>query len=428
MLFNIVQIIDKKSKGLSLSKEEINFFVNGAVSKEIPDYQLSSLLMAIKLKGLTDQEVIDYARALVDSGEVLPLNEELVDKHSSGGVGDKTSISLLPILGAMGLKVFKMSGRGLGFTGGTVDKLESMKGFNCELTIEQVYEMVEDINISITGQTPKLTPADGLLYALRDVTATVDSQPLIAASIISKKIASGAKNILIDMKVGSGAFTDNLEEAEELARLMKLIANDWGRNLYVLFSSMDQPLGLTAGNKIEVEEAVEALKGNWAPDFYELIKKISVELYSKSKNTSTEEAERVFEEVISSGKALELQKQWFAKHGASDFENETVLKAEHKVVFNSRQEGYVSFNDVKNIGNALIEIKAGRKSKGEALDFDSGIKFLKKTGELVKVGEPLFEVTSSNEIKEEVIELILSNYNFDKEPKESKVILGGVTW
>jgi len=223
---NFVQIIDKKSKGLELNKEEINFFVSNYTEGNIPDYQASALLMAIKLKGITDHELVLYTRALIESGEIFPLNNELVDKHSTGGIGDKTSITLLPILAAMGLKIFKMSGRGLGFTGGTIDKLESVKGFNVNLTIDEVNDMVNDIGLSITGQTPKLVPADGKIYALRDITATVDSPALIAASIISKKIASGAKNILIDLKVGTGAFVNNVEDAKELARLMKLIAAD----------------------------------------------------------------------------------------------------------------------------------------------------------------------------------------------------------
>ncbi|XP_076037874.1 pyrimidine-nucleoside phosphorylase-like [Oratosquilla oratoria] len=213
------------------------------MDNSIPDFQASSLLMAIKINGFNDDETIDYSRALINSGEVLPLEDDIVDKHSSGGVGDKTTISLLPVLGAMGLKVFKISGRGLGFTGGTIDKLESLDGFKAELSLEQVNNMVNDIGISVTGQTPDLTPADGRIYALRDITGTVDSKHLIAASIISKKIASGAKNILIDLKIGTGAFVDNLEDANELARLMKLIATSFNRNLFVLFSSMNQPLG-----------------------------------------------------------------------------------------------------------------------------------------------------------------------------------------
>ncbi len=429
MKMNIVNIISKKSQSLPLTNEEINYFVNGVMDQSIKDYQTSALLMAIKLNGFNDDETIAYARALVESGEVLPLNNELVDKHSSGGIGDKTSIALLPILGAMGLKVFKMSGRGLGFTGGTIDKLESMKGFKGELSIDEVNQMVEEIGISITGQTPKLTPADGILYALRDVTATVDSHPLIAASIISKKIASGAKNILIDMKIGTGAFIPTIEEAKELARLMKLIANDFNRNLFVLFSSMDQPLGWTAGNKIEVNEAVNFLKGlNPSKDFGDLVKKIATELYSKSKGTSIDEAIEVYDEVLNSGKAMELQEIWFKRHGVEDYLNETQFEPAFREEVKATKSGYVSFKDTKQLGNALIELKAGRKTKGDALDFDSGIEFKVKRGEYVNEGDILFVVSSSTDIPTQVIESILNNYNINEDKQEANVILGEVAW
>ncbi len=428
MTLNIIEIIDKKSKGLSLSKEEINYFVNGTTTGNIKDYQLSALLMAIKINEFNDQETVDYARALIESGEVMAVDDELVDKHSSGGIGDKTSLALLPILGSMGLKVFKISGRGLGFTGGTIDKLESMNGFNVELSIDEVNKMVNEIGISITGQTPKLTPADGILYALRDVTATVDSPSLIAASIISKKIASGAKNILIDMKVGTGAFIENIDDAKELARLMKLIANDFDRNLFVLFSSMNQPLGLTAGNKIEVNESVNFLKGNCSNDFSDLVKKISIELYSKTKKVSIENALEKYDEVINSGKALELQKLWFKKHGIINFDKETIYNPKFKFEVKSKNDGYVSFKNVKEIGKALIDINAGRKHKDDKIDFDSGIKFNVKQGEFVNKGDTLFEIYSSNEVPKFVINKLLDNYIFDEKQTKPKVILGEIGW
>ncbi len=427
-MMNIVAIIDKKSKGLSLTKEEINFFINGYIDGSIPDYQVSSLLMAIKLKGLHEEELINYARALVDSGETFPLREDYVDKHSTGGIGDKTSITLLPILGSMGLKVFKMSGRGLGFTGGTIDKLESITGFNAELDPSQVDQMVDEIGVSVTGQTPNLVPADGKIYALRDITATVDSKELIAASIISKKIASGAKNILIDMKVGTGAFVSTIEEAEELSRLMKIIADDYGRNLFVLYSTMEQPLGTSVGNKNEVVEAMEALEGKWSPDYKELIEKISTELYSKSKNVSIEEAKNKFNEVIEQGIAKEKQYEWFTKHGVTDVESATSFNPAFTTEVKSDKDGYVSFEDVKQFGNALIEIKAGRKVKGDSLDFDSGIIFNKKLGDEVKEGELLFTVTSSNEMPNSVIESIRSNIIINNDKKDSKVIIGELSW
>lgn len=427
-MMNIVSIIDKKSKGLSLTKEEINFFINSYMNGSTADYQASSLLMAIKLKGLNDQELIDYTRALVNSGETFPLREEYVDKHSTGGIGDKTSITLLPILASMGLKVFKMSGRGLGFTGGTIDKLESITGFNAELDPKEVDDMVNEIGCSVTGQTPNLVPADGKIYALRDITATVDSKELIAASIIGKKIASGAKNILIDMKVGTGAFVSTIEEAKELSRLMKIIANDYERNLFVLFSTMEQPLGKSVGNKNEVVEAMEALEGKWAPDYKELIEKISTELYAKSKNVSIKEAAEKFNEVIDSGVAKEKQIEWFKSHGVKNIEEATYFNPKHIIEFKSDEKGYVSFGDVKQFGNALIEIKSGRKVKEDILDFKSGIIFNKKQGDLVSKGELLFTVTSSNEIPESVVNSVRSNIIINNNSKKTKVIIGELPW
>ncbi len=428
MEMNIVKIIDNKSKGLSLQTEEINYFVKGVINGEVADYQASALLMAIKLKGFDDDETIAYAKALVESGDVLPLRDDIVDKHSSGGVGDKTSIALLPVLGAMGLKVFKISGRGLGFTGGTIDKLESMDGFKAELTIDEVNEMVEKIGISITSQTPNLTPADGKLYALRDVTATVDSLPLIAASIISKKIASGAKNIIIDLKVGTGAFITNMDDAKELARLMKLIAAEYDRNLFVLFSSMYQPLGYMSGNKIEIQEALDLLKGEGGHDFRRLVRKIAFELYSKAKGVTVTEAAEVYDKVIEDGSAFELAKVWFKEHGVEYFVRATKFKPRYFTNVDSHGKGYVSFKNVKELGNILVDLKAGRKNKEDKLDYNAGIIFKVKAGDMAYDGEPLFTVTSSEPIPQEIIDRIAANYVFTEDKVEHNVLLGEVRW
>ncbi len=425
---NIVEIINNKSKGLSLSKEEINYFVRSVVEGTIEDYQTSALLMAIKINGLNDEELIDYTRALVESGEQLPLNEELVDKHSSGGVGDKTSLILLPILGAMGVKVFKMSGRGLGFTGGTIDKLEAVDGFKTELTTDELNEMVEQIGISISGQTPNLTPADGKLYALRDVTGTVDSPELIAASIISKKIASGAKNILIDLKIGTGAFTKDVLEAEELARLMKLIANEFGRNLFVLFSSMDQPLGYMAGNMVEVIESIEFLKGVQSKDLAELIKKIATELYSKSMNVSIGKAEHRYNTVLEDGSALALQQKWFEKHGVTNFEKSTKLKARHTLAIVAEEDGYMCFDDTKAIGEILVDLKAGRRVKTDKLDYNAGVIFKVKNGEKVAKGDTLFMVTTTYADPKTVENSFKKAYSITEKPVKHQIILGEVSW
>ncbi len=428
MVANIVEIINNKSKGLSLSKEEINYFVRGVVEGNIEDYQTSALLMAIKINGLNDEELIDYTRALLESGDELPLNEELVDKHSSGGVGDKTSLILLPVLGAMGVKVFKLSGRGLGFTGGTIDKLESMPGFKAELTTDELSDMVEKIGISISGQTSNLTPADGKLYALRDVTGTVDSPQLIAASIISKKIATGAKNILIDLKVGSGAFTKDLDEAKELARLMKLIAKEFNRNLFVLFSSMDQPLGYMAGNMVEVIESVEFLKGTASRDLDNLIKKIATELYSKSMNVSIGKAENKYNEVLEDGSAFELQKKWFLAHGVKDFDKAVKLKARHTLQIEAEEDGYMLFEDTRAIGEILIDLRAGRKSKEDKLDYNAGIIFKVKNGEKVKKGDVLFIITTTYADPKTVENSIKKTYSITEKAVKTELILGEVPW
>lgn len=425
---NFVNIIDKKSKGLELTKEEINFFVDGYMDESIPDYQVSSLLMAIKINGFTDAEVVEYARALIDSGETLPLKKDYVDKHSSGGVGDKTSLILLPVLAAMGLKIFKLSGRGLGFTGGTLDKLDSIENFDSNLTIEKMTEIVESIGCSITGQSPKLTPADGKIYALRDITATVDSIPLIAASIISKKIASGAKNILIDLKVGTGAFINNLEEANELARVMKLIASSLDRDLYVLFSNMDQPLGKAAGNKIEVKEAVDFMNGIYSEDIYLLIEKISTELYKKSKGVSLEEAKAKFNEVIEGGIAKEKQIEWFKAQGAEWFEGQLQYNPSFIKEYTANQEGYVSIKDNKIFGNILIELKAGRKQKGDALNLESGIEILVKTGDKVTADTPLFKIYNTEEVSEDIVQAVRDNIIVSDEKVEFNIILGALEW
>ncbi len=425
---DILDVIDKKSKGLSLSEEEINYFVKSVMDGSTHDYQSTALLMAIKINGLDDEEVISYAKALVTSGKQLPLQEDLVDKHSTGGIGDKTSLVLLPILGAMGLKVFKMSGRGLGFTGGTVDKLESIPGFNAELSIDELNDMVNEIGISISAQTPDLVPADGIIYALRDVSGTVDSLPLIAASIISKKIASGAKHIVIDLKVGSGAFVKTLEQAEELARLMKLIANEFDRELFVIYSSMDQPLGYMAGNKIEVAEAVDFLNGLGSKDLQELIIKIASELYSKVKEVEIDKAQQKVKEVIKKGEALALQKKWFEKHGVTNFDKGTKLLARHIHEVKANASGFISFKSVEELGRILIELGAGRKHKEDKLDYNAGIIFKAKAGDKVQEGDVIAIITSFDKDPSAFEEDVLANYNFEKHRPKVQLLLGELPW
>ncbi len=425
---DILDVIDKKAKGLSLTEQEINYFVKSVVDGTAKDYQSAALLMAIKINGLDDEEVVAYAKALITSGKMLPLQEDLVDKHSTGGVGDKTSLVLLPVLGAMGMKVFKLSGRGLGFTGGTIDKLESMKGFNGELTIDELNDMVDEIGISISAQTPDLTPADGILYALRDVTATVESLPLIAASIIAKKIASGAKHIVIDLKVGTGAFVKNLADAKELARLMKLISIEFDRELFVIYSSMDQPLGYMAGNKIEVSESVDFLNGIGAKDLQQLVMKIATELYSKVKGVEISKAELKYKEVIKKGTAAALQKKWFEAHGVKSYEKATKLLAKHVHEVKAPEEGFITFKSVSELGRILVELGAGRKEKDDKLDYNAGIVFKAKAGEKVKAGDTLCIITSVEKDPSTFEEDILANYEFHSTKPKVELILGELPW
>ncbi|NOQ50201.1 MAG: thymidine phosphorylase [Mycoplasmataceae bacterium] len=415
---NIVQIINKKANGEVLTKEEINFFVFGLMNEQIMDYQISSLLMAIKLKGMTDTETVDYTAALLESGDQLPLNEKWVDKHSSGGIGDKTTIALLPIIGAMGLKVFKISGRGLGFTGGTVDKLESIDGFNVNLSVEDAIAQTNEINISLTAQTPNLVPADGLIYGIRDVTGTVDSPSLIAASIISKKIATGAKNIIIDLKYGTGAFVKNLLDAKELARLLKLIGDNFNRNIKVIITSMNQHLGNQIGNANEVIEAMELLKGNGPKDLHLLVKKIAIELYSQSVKVTLEEASKLFDEVIENGLAFEKFQEWVIMQGGNKYSLEptSIFKPKNTFILKATIGGYIDIPSVENIGYVLTDLNAGRKVKTDVIDFQAGLKILVKKGEKVSPAQNLIKIYSSSLITSNLIAKVTNLLEIKSKP------------
>lgn len=425
---NIIPIISKKSNNLELTKDEVYFFVNEYVNGNIEDYQMASLLMAIKINGLTDDELIHYTNAMLETSLVFPVENNYVDKHSTGGIGDKTTIALLPILSAMDLKIFKISGRGLGFTGGTIDKLESLKGFNTNLSMEEVKKNIDDIGMAITSQTKDLVPADGKIYALRDITGTIDSPPLIAASIMSKKIASGSKNIFIDLKFGSGSMTSTMDDVKTLSKYMKIIAKNFDRNLFILVSTMNQPLGKTIGNKIEIMEAVEFLKGNYSNDFYELIAKISTELYAKVNNVSLKESKAKFDEVLNSGKAYNVFEQWIKKQGVKNPKEELVFEPKFKKECFATEGGYISFEDTKEFGNLLVKIKAGRIKKTDKLDYDSGLKLFVKTGDMIKKGQKLFEIYSSSEIDDNLIEELKNLFKFSKKKQKIKTIISEITW
>lgn len=399
-------LIMKKRKGEELTTEEINFFVDGFTKGEIPDYQASAMLMAIFFNKMNKRETADLTNAMVESGDKIDLSNikgVKVDKHSTGGVGDKTSICLTPLVASLGIPVAKMSGRGLGHTGGTIDKLETFKGFSVELTEEQFMENVNKINIAIMGQSGNLVPADKKLYALRDVTATVDNMSLIASSIMSKKLASGADAIVLDVKVGDGAFMKTPETAKELAQEMVDIGKHLGRETIGVISDMDQPLGYAIGNSLEVIEAIELLKGNGPKDLLELTLTIGSNMLLCAKMAeSEEEARKMLMENIKNGKGLEKLKDFVKAQGGDispidDYSKFPQAKYVEKVT--SPVDGYITKIHAEAFGLIAMELGAGRATKESEIDLAVGIVLNKKRGEKVNKGDVLAYIHSNNEEK-----------------------------
>ena len=397
-------IILKKRRGFQLTTEEINFFVNGFNNNEIPDYQVSSLMMAIFFKGMNERETADLTMAMANSGEILDLSAIdgiKVDKHSTGGVGDSVTLVLAPLVASLGIPVAKMSGRGLGHTGGTIDKLETFKGFSVELDNDTFINNVNDIKIAIEGQTKSLAPADKKLYALRDVTATVDNISLIASSIMSKKIASGADAIVLDVKVGDGAFMKNLQDAKALAKEMVTIGEQLGRRTVAIISNMDQPLGFAIGNALEVKEAIDTLKGNGPKDLEELVLEIGSQMVILSKKAkSVEEAKKLLRENLTNGKALNKLKELVEAQGgdSSIIDNEELMpKSKYQLSITSDREGYVSKICSEEVGLLAMELGAGRKTKDSIIDLSVGIVLKKKIGDKVEKGEELATSYCNNE-------------------------------
>ncbi|MEG2657185.1 MAG: pyrimidine-nucleoside phosphorylase [Clostridium sp.] len=411
-------LILKKRNGGELSKEEINYFVDNYTKGNIPDYQVSALLMAIYFQKMNKRETSELTMAMVHSGDMLDLSEIKgikVDKHSTGGVGDTTTLVLTPMVAALGIPVAKMSGRGLGHTGGTIDKLESFKGFSVEMPTEKFINNVNTIKIAVGGQTGDLAPADKKLYALRDVTATVDNVSLIASSIMSKKIASGADAIVLDVKVGDGAFMKTTEMAKELATEMVSIGKHIGRNTIAVISDMDQPLGFAIGNALEVEEAINTLKGKGPEDLFNLSLALGsrmVMLAGKAK--TVEDAENMLKETITSGKALEKLKEFVkAQGGEIDCIDNTDLlpKAKYVVPIIAQAAGVVKKIHAENLGIVAMELGAGRATKESVIDLAVGIVLNKKRGDVVMEGDIIAYIHSN---KEELVEKakvgIISNY------------------
>lgn len=388
-------IILKKRDGGELSPEEIAFFVKGYTDGSIPDYQASALTMAIFYKGMTEAETVCLTQEMAQSGDQIDLSrfgDLTVDKHSTGGVGDKTTLIVAPTVASLGGKLAKMSGRGLGHTGGTVDKLESIDGYNTTLKAEEFFAQVEKVGISVIGQSGNLTPADKKLYALRDVTATVDSIPLITSSIMSKKIAAGSKNIVLDVKCGSGAFMKTLADAEILAENMVKIGKGCGRNIAAVISDMDVPLGENVGNALEVIEAIDVLKGNKKGDLYEVCTALATQMISLTLSLDPDKAKQMVVGAIEDGSAFNKMKEWVAAQGgdANMLDNVSLFKkAEIVYEIKSEQSGFVSQMDAAEIGNTACILGAGRASKDDVIDFAAGIVIKKKVGDEVEIGETL---------------------------------------
>ncbi|MFD7523746.1 pyrimidine-nucleoside phosphorylase [Paenibacillus chitinolyticus] len=412
----MVDLIAKKRDGKELTTEEINFIIEGYTKGDIPDYQVSSLAMAIYFKDMTARERADLTMAIVNSGETIDLSaiEGIkVDKHSTGGVGDTTTLVLAPLVAALDIPVAKMSGRGLGHTGGTIDKLEAIEGFHVEISKDEFVNLVNEHKIAVIGQTGNLTPADKKLYALRDVTATVDSIALIASSIMSKKIAAGSDAIVLDVKTGAGAFMKTPEDAKELAHAMVSIGNNVGRKTMAVISDMSQPLGAAIGNALEVREAIDTLRGHGPKDLEDLCLALGRQMvFLANKASSLEEAEEKLKEVIRNGKALEKFKEFIANQGgdASVVDDpEKLPKAKFLIEVPAREDGVVAEIVADEIGTAAMLLGAGRATKESEIDLAVGLMLNKKIGESVKAGESLVTIHANRDNVEDVIRMIYDN-------------------
>ncbi|MGO0715492.1 pyrimidine-nucleoside phosphorylase [Bacillus subtilis] len=425
----MVDIIIKKQNGKELTTEEIQFFVNGYTDGSIPDYQASALAMAIFFQDMSDRERADLTMAMVNSGETIDLSaiEGIkVDKHSTGGVGDTTTLVLAPLVAALDVPVAKMSGRGLGHTGGTIDKLEAIDGFHVELTKDEFIKLVNRDKVAVIGQSGNLTPADKKLYALRDVTGTVNSIPLIASSIMSKKIAAGADAIVLDVKTGAGAFMKTEEDAAELAKAMVRIGNNVGRQTMAVISDMSQPLGFAIGNALEVKEAIDTLKGEGPEDLHELVLTLGSQMVVLAKKADTlDEARAKLEEVMKNGKALEKFKDFLKNQGgdSSIVDDPSKLPlAAYQIDVPAKEAGVVSEIVADEIGVAAMLLGAGRATKEDEIDLAVGIMLRKKVGDKVEKGEPLVTLYANRENVDEVIAKVYDNIRIAAEAKAPKLI------
>lgn len=430
-MMNVQDIIAKKRDGQEMSRAEIEFLVNGISDGSIPDYQISAWAMAVYFQGMNERETKELALAMAYSGEIMdlsPIAGIKVDKHSSGGVGDKTTMIVLPLVAAAGVPVAKMSGRGLGHTGGTIDKFESIPGFMAEKDYRDFIEQVRRVNAAIVSQSGNLVPADKRLYAIRDVTATVESIPLIASSIMSKKIASGAQGIVLDVKVGSGAFMKEVGEARRLAWAMVEIGRGAGRNVVALLTDMTQVLGLMVGNALEVREAIDTLKGKGPEDLEELSVKLAAHmLVLGEKFSQLADAEEKIHEIIASGRGVEKFTEIVEAQGGKldyDSENYGLPQASLKEELKAEGEGYIASLDALEVGRAAMLLGAGRERIGDKIDYAVGIELLKKQGNFVHHGDTLAIIRANDEKRLRAArKRLLDAYQFSCEPVTGRTLI-----
>jgi pyrimidine-nucleoside phosphorylase len=429
-MMRMVDLIEKKRDGHTLTKEEIQFIIDGYTKGDIPDYQMSAFAMAVFFRGMTEEETAALTMAMVHSGDTIDLskiNGIKVDKHSTGGVGDTTTLVLGPLVASVGVPVAKMSGRGLGHTGGTIDKLESVPGFHVEIDNDEFIRLVNKNKIAVIGQTGNLTPADKKLYALRDVTATVNSIPLIASSIMSKKIAAGADAIVLDVKTGAGAFMKDLDGAKQLAKAMVEIGKRVDRRTMAIISDMSQPLGFAIGNALEVKEAIDTLKGEGPKDLEELCLTLGSHMvYLAEKASSLEEARSMLEKAIKDGSALETFKTFLNAQGgdASVVDDPSKLpQAKFQFELEAKEDGYVSEIVADAVGTAAMLLGAGRATKESTIDLAVGLVLRKKVGDAVKKGDSLVTIYSNTENIEEVKQKLYENIKISTNPVEAPTLI-----
>lgn len=430
----MVDLIIKKREKQELTKEEISFIIEGFTNKSIPNYQMSAFLMAVYFNGMTDEESTNMALAMMNSGDVFDLSSIegiKVDKHSTGGVGDKVSIVLGPLMAACGAKFAKMSGRGLGHTGGTLDKLESIKGFNIEMSEKDFIKQVNEIGLAIIGQSDNITPADKYIYALRDVTGTVPAIPLIASSIMSKKLASGANAICLDVKVGSGAFLETITEAKKLAELMVNIGNLAGRKMSAIITSMDEPLGNNIGNALEVKEAIEMLKGGGPEDLKIVVYEICKQLLIAAEITCEKEAEALLDEKISSGEAFnKLVEMVVAQGGDKEviLNPELLPTAKYKIPFIAYKSGFIEEMDTEQIGVAGMLLGAGRRTLDDEIDMAVGLEFVNKVGAYVNKDDVICYLHANSKNVEQSLKILQEAIKIGENKRVLKLIEGVIKW